>query len=673
MASRTMASSFRKYARSIAFLIGFGLSGAGNTGDLALTAAERAWLDRQPVIRIAPDPDFPPIESFDPTGNYQGIAADYVSLLEQKLGIQFAIVRSPTWSDALQQARAREVDMFSAAASTPQREAYMSFTTPHIELPGVILVRTDLEQNLALEDLYGSKVAVVENYVWQELIAREHPEIELVPVPNLLSGLKSLSFGRVDAMVANLAIATHYIEKAGITNLRVAGESGYYGRYAFAVRNDWPELKNIIEKGLAEITPQEKQAILNKWVHLRQQSLFESRTFWISLTVIVTLIVMTLTLGWIWSLRRMVASKTSALRESEQRYRTLYDSANEAIFILDDLRVIDCNQAAANMFHCQKEQLLLQSIFDLSPCKQADGSLSNQKIQELIALALDEQPQIVEWQHRRLDGESFPAEVSLNRYTTGQQKYILAMVRDITERKQVERLKEEFISNVSHEIRTPLTSIRGALSLITRGNIHNIPQETATLLEIAHRNSKRLLLLVNDLLDLQKHGVSDVSYQMQPLDVAEFLEQAVSANVPYGKHHQVDIRLAAIHEKQPIMADSDRLNQVMNNLISNAVKFSPPHSTVEIRVTQLKQGIRISVFDQGPGIPVEFQPHLFDRFTQANASSTRAAGGTGLGLNITKMIVERHNGLLSFNTQQGEGTEFYFEIPLLDMENLAIA
>ncbi len=658
----------------------------GHAADDLLTAEERLWLNSHPDIRIGPDPDFPPIEYVDDEGVYRGIAADYVSLLEKKLGIEFQIIVLPSWDAVLAQAQSHDIDMFGAAAATPQREQYMNFTAPHFELPGVIIVSAEVGQNLSLNDLRGMKVAVASGYVWQELIERDHPEIVLEPVPDVLTGLKRVSFGTVDAMVANLAIATHYIEKSGITNLRVAGESGYFGRYAFGVRKDWPELNAIIEKALATITPAERDTILKKWVTLGgKKSVLESRTFWISFLSSMALLSVLAILWWNWSLRRQVDRRTAALRKeysqrkraeqaydhSEQRYRTLFNSASDGVFMLRNGVFDDCNDAAAIMFGCSREQFIGQSPSYYSPPCQPDGSDSHEKADALIVGCLDGTPQLFEWQHRRLDDTLFDAEVSLNAHTEYGQEYILAIVRDITERKRVERLKDEFISTVSHEIRTPLTAIRGSLGLVTGGVTGSLSEKTTEILNIAYKNTERLLLLVDDLLNLQKLESGTIHLEPRQIELAAFLEQAISANQSYGDQYRVKYQLGSA-PAITVMADYDRLMQVMNNLLSNAAKFSPEGGRVDVSAEQRGSMVRVSVEDHGPGIPHQFRPQVFDRFTQANSSDTRQRGGTGLGLNITRSIIELHGGSIGFHTTLGVGSEFYFELPIAATNNKTV-
>lgn len=244
-----------------------------------LTEEERGWFSAHPVITIAPDPYFPPIEYFDKDGNYTGIAADYIAILEEKLGIKFKVVHCKSWNEALEKARTKEVDVLPAAAQSSERSKYLLFCDPHIVLPGVIIVRKDVKETIGMEKLCDLKVSVVKSYVWQEFIQTDYPDINLDLVPDLQTGLRNVSLGASDAVVATLPVAIYYIKKEGITNLRVAGETGYFTRLSFASRNDWPQFNSIIKRALTRVSPNEKNAILSKWIHLGQKSFFKSSEF----------------------------------------------------------------------------------------------------------------------------------------------------------------------------------------------------------------------------------------------------------------------------------------------------------------------------------------------------------------------------------------------------------
>ncbi len=247
----------------------------------------------------------------------------------------------------------------------------------------------------------------------------------------------------------------------------------------------------------------------------------------------------------------------------------------------------------------------------------------------------------------------------------GAKPRFLAIYRDITERKIAEKAKSEFISTVSHELRTPLTSIKGALGLMEAGAGGELPAKATKLVSLANTNCDRLVLLVNDLLDLDKLSSGKIELKMEPLHLADLVKEAIEANHGYGE--QFGVRFVAKHLAEDVMirGDRSRLRQVLDNLMSNAAKFSKQGDRVELSVIGKDDAAVISVKDYGSGIPEEARERIFERFTQADSSDQRQKGGTGLGLNIAKSIVELHHGKISFISQEGEGTEFFVELPIM--------
>lgn len=235
---------------------------------------------------------------------------------------------------------------------------------------------------------------------------------------------------------------------------------------------------------------------------------------------------------------------------------------------------------------------------------------------------------------------------------------------ELVERRRIEELKNEFICIISHEVRTPLTSIHGALNLLSSGLGGELNEQGRQLLEVAYRNSQRLVRLVTDILDLQKIESGSMTFNMRPIEVKPFLTQAIEATQGFARKFGARLSLAAVPRRAFVRADSDRLMQVMDNLLSNAAKFSPPDGPVTVGVTRNGGCLRVSVKDEGPGIPEDFRARIFDRFAQANAAAART--GAGLGLSITKAIVEQHGGRLGFRTATGSGTTFFFDMPEWD-------
>jgi signal transduction histidine kinase len=242
---------------------------------------------------------------------------------------------------------------------------------------------------------------------------------------------------------------------------------------------------------------------------------------------------------------------------------------------------------------------------------------------------------------------------------------IIGVALDITEKQKIERLKNEFVSTVSHELRTPLTSIRGSLGLMGGGVAGVLTEQGRTLLDIAIRNSDRLGRLINDILDIEKIESGKMDYVFKELDLRSLLEQALEANRSYGETLGVGFALGRVPDGARIRADEDRLMQVLANLLSNAAKYSPSGENVLLWAERRDAYLRISVLDHGAGIPEEFKRRIFQRFAQADASDTKQKGGTGLGLAVSKAIVEGHQGHMDFEKAEGGGTVFYFEIPEL--------
>ena len=224
-------------------------------------------------------------------------------------------------------------------------------------------------------------------------------------------------------------------------------------------------------------------------------------------------------------------------------------------------------------------------------------------------------------------------------------------------------LKSKFISTVSHELRTPLTSINGALGILESGLCGRLEERGAHLLEIAIRNSKRLLTMINDLLDIEKLEAGKLELHVSNVDLLAELTQSVEANAPYASGHGVTILLVACREGLQLRCDQDRLQQILANLLSNASKFEPKGGSIEIGADERDGQIRIWVRDHGRGIPLEFQSRIFEKFTQADGSDTRQVEGTGLGLAITRELVESHGGKIRFDTGNA-GTCFYVEFPV---------
>lgn len=238
-------------------------------------------------------------------------------------------------------------------------------------------------------------------------------------------------------------------------------------------------------------------------------------------------------------------------------------------------------------------------------------------------------------------------------------------MHDVAVLKRNEKLKRDFISIVSHELRTPLTSIRGSLALLVSGALGEFNEKAKKMLDIANSNCDRLLILINDILDVEKIETGKMQFHFKVINLIDLIEESIDANKLYAEKFNIKVEFVKTIEKIMVEVDPNRLMQVLSNLISNACKFSLPGEKVIIRAKKLDSIARVSVFNTGEGIPLEFQPHIFQKFSQADSSNTRA-GGSGLGLNISKDIIEKLKGKIYFKSTPNKGTRFYFELPVVN-------
>jgi PAS domain S-box-containing protein len=374
-----------------------------------------------------------------------------------------------------------------------------------------------------------------------------------------------------------------------------------------------------------------------------------------------------------------------ALHLATRQRELILESVGDGIFGIDlEARITFVNQAGAAALGCTPEYLTGRDMHDVIHHSHADGTPYSRSTSPILqALRRSESIRMRDEVFWRNDQIAFPVEYSANPILeNGRVSGMVVAFRDVSERRRLEKMKDEFISTVSHELRTPLTSLRASLGLIASGSLDRRPEKQHQMVEMAIANSDRLIRLVNDILDFDRVGKGKLPLNRQPVEAMVLLRRAADVAYPQASQARISLRVDAAPVQ--VLADEERILQVLNELVVNALKFSPPDTTIRLSAQPIGQGqvsghaasqiasqvsgqtagqVTFSVEDQGRGISAEKLERIFDRFQQGDASDSRDLGGTGLGLALCRSIVEQHGGRIWAESTPGQGSKFQFTLP----------
>ncbi len=514
-----------------------------------LTDEERKWLIENPEVNYSSDPNFPPIEFHNGKEHHSGMSKDFIVLLGKKMGIRFNLIEAQSWTEIMKMGQERKIDMWSAAAPTSSRLEYMNFTQPYIQLPAVIMVKNDKKEVQTLDTLSEKKIAVTTGYAIQDFISNNHPELDIVAVPNVLTGLRMVSLGLVEAMIVNIAVAKYYIEQDAITNLRVGGKSGFTYNLAFASRKDWPLLNSVIEKGMTRITQEEIEDIYHKWIPKKEET-------WITVKYLLVLILGSLL---IFAVGSTIVWSLALNKEVKIRSMELMNAKEEA--------------------------------------------------------------------------------------------------------EKANRTKSEFLSSMSHELRTPLNAILGFTDLLQGKFFGPLNDKQLGYVSQIDESGKHLLSLITDLLDMTKIEAGKMHLQLESFPPQELFDASLALMKPKLAEKNFEVKSSVDPSLNKMTGDLRKCKQIMLNLLSNAVKYTPENGRIEVNASQYEDLIRITVSDSGIGISPEDQIKIFSEFEQVNRVRDEALGGTGIGLALTRRLVELHGGEIGVESDS-KGTTFWFSLPL---------
>ena len=563
-------------------------------------------------------------------------------------------------------------------------------------------MRKDAGSDYNLKKLRGKRITVVSGYVWQDYITNDYPEIAFIPANSVADGLKMVSFGKADAMIGDMATATYYLQREGITNLQVAGETGYFTYSCFGVRKDWPILHSILEKAVAAIPQEENQAILDQWIKLEQKTLLDSKYFWVGLTVIV-LTIFLLFLGvfaWNASLRRLVGAKTAELsrelreriktenllRESEEKFRGISANAQDGIIMIDpEGKISFWNRAAQEMFGYTSQEALGRELhLLLAPASYHQAYLKafEHFTRTGRGKALGN---TLELTALRKDGTEFPVELSVAAMNLRGGWHAVGVVRDVSDRKKDEyekkKLEEQLrhsqkmqaigtlAGGLAHDFNNILTAVIGYGELALRNKEDS--QSYAENLDKILIAAERARGLVSKLLTFSRKAEVDI----KPLDLDQRIRMALE--ILHGTlPKMIKMETSFSGPGKIINADAGQIEQIILNLGINAADAMPQGGVLrfETDVVDFSQEKQfkppdlapsphavLRVIDSGSGMDRETMEHIFEPFF-----TTKGIGkGTGLGLSIVFGILKAHGGHITCYSHPGQGTCFTLYFPLL--------
>ena len=658
-----------------------------------LSVEERAWLVDHPVVRLAPDPHFPPLEYFDDQGVYTGLVADYFKVIEQRLNIKIEYVRYDSWDEVLMAVREGEIDGITAAQITPERQAYLVYTSELMDIPNVIITRNDVKGELNFSEMSNMSVAVTRGYAAAEYIRANYPKINLHLTNNDFEALTSVSFKQADATVVNEAIASYLIDQHGISNLRIAGDSGKSNSLAIAVRREYPILRDILEKGLNSINIQERQDIYSGWVHLgsKYPPVF-GRYFWVSFTIggaVITLLLLFILL-WNVTLHNRVRQRTDELKQELEVRRK---AEKEIVEKTDELnRIFSLSLDLLSISNFEGQFIKLNPAWEWTlgyTSEELEGRLYMDFIHpdDLAGTGemldqIREGKDVIDFTNRfrSKDGSYRWIEWRFKPY---QKNLVYAAARDITERRQNEekihelntsleqRVQERtaqllnsnqelesFSYSVSHDLRAPLRSIDAYCKILQEEEGIKISAESQTNFSRVRLAVKHMSNLIDDLLRLSR--ITRSKMELEEMDLCN-LAWKIFTDL---RNEQPDRNIQLITpDNLVIYADKNLMSIALENLLRNAWKFTGKNPSGVIEVGKIFKDEKWVYFirDNGAGFDMMYVDRLFRSFERLH--SFQDYEGTGIGLAMVQRIIHRHGGRVWAEGEVDKGAVFYFELP----------
>ena len=664
-----------------ALLDKWGAAHSRASATLALSDTEHAWLTNHPKLRYCFSPVWIPYDYWE-EGKHQGMFKDYLNLLEQKLGIVFeaiptAIADAPErgWQKALEFAKERRCDFISGAVRLPERESYLSFTTPYLDMTQVLIAKPNQPFVSGIDRLQDKSIGVLFGSATQTLLKRDFPMMHVVPLEtNDIA--ERLDRGEIYAFITPLEHATHWL-KERVHNYKIIGKLDETYPISIAVRNDWPTLLSIMNKAVAALTFAEHNEIQRKW---RTYTLQETPDYDLLLKVAgVALLIILIVLYW----NRKLTLTQAALRESERFSRATLDALSAHLCVLDEnSQILTVNRAwhdfaIANLATpgCYAEGSYYLAVCDAAKgeyCEEASPFATGLRAvlqREQASFTLEypcpcPSPTEARWFVVRVtrfpDDEGPLRVVVAHEDITARKLAELALVQAREAAEAANRAKSAFLANMSHELRTPLNAVLGFAQILANDAALTAKQRDQA--QSIRRGGEYLLTLINDILDLAKIEAGRFELMPAAWDTQSFFQEIEHMLRIRADQKELVFHHVSLGELPHILhCDDKRLRQILINLLGNAIKFTE-RGTVTLRSAYADGHLQLLIEDSGIGIAPADLAKIFDPFQQTGDDRYKIQG-TGLGLAISRRLVEAMEGRLTVSSRLGEGSVFRVEIP----------
>lgn len=648
-----------------------------------LTGAERKWLSQHASFSLGIDSMWAPFESLNELGEHSGITADYIKYAEKELNIHFTPTIGNTWYENFEQFNQGKIDIMSAVFYTEERAKTINYTNAYFDIPSVLVIKKNAFYAENLASLAGKKLGVVEGYVFKNLIHQDHPKIDIVDVNSVEDGLIKLQSGEIDAFIDSIAVINYEINENEINDLVITSFTPYTLELNMAVREGLEPLVPILNKTFAAMTEKQKSAIANNWLSIHVQSGTKLSTIIAWVLPITSLLILIIVIFFRMNKRLKVEIEARVVNE-QKRVRAQQDLATQKaamdqhslVYVTDVNGIITYvnNKFCASSGYSRKE-LIGQNHDILNPSDHSKDYWRNM----LLGVSKDEFWHD-EVRNKAKDGQLYWVDTTIVPLYDNQQKLsgFTSISTDITHQKEIiirlaeakkqaeeaNESKTNFLANMSHEIRTPMNGVIGMTNLLLDTPLSAQQKDFA---KTVKHSAESLLNVINDILDYSKVEAGMLELEPLEFDLVVLLHQLGSGLAFQAHNKGLELICPAnLIPPQSFIGDPGRIRQILNNLVGNAIKFTKQgevsvHCKVE-KCTLHTSTLLFEVTDTGIGLTAEEQLTLFERFSQADGSTTRKYGGTGLGLSISKQLVELMGGDIGIESVKGEGSKFWFTV-----------